>query len=159
MRQLSQDGHPDQAYQKDTDLDGKCLRDLPPYPPCYANVTSTGFQSVHSQWSGTQHPAKVLPGVEGKKPTKSGKTWLSVSNGVRERSWSKWENVKINICKLHLKWSWKPRRENSHPHTTQKTLLTPIRTNIPCISYKKQYYLLPQQKGLPSKGSANERLS
>ena len=28
-------------------LDKKCLRVLPPTPPCYLNVTLTGFQSVH----------------------------------------------------------------------------------------------------------------
>ena len=28
-------------------LYGKCLRFLPPTPPCYLNMTSVGFQSVH----------------------------------------------------------------------------------------------------------------
>lgn len=49
----------------------------------------------------------------------------------------KFTNIKINKEKPHLKWIWETRRENPDARVTQRTLLTPTRRDIHCISEKK----------------------
>lgn len=123
-------------YSKIQTLDGKCLRDLPPTPPCDSDVTTRDFQSVH-------FPSYV------RQDTRRGPSWCRGTKGhclekpdscsamLLENSLDpKGRNVKINKQKLHLKWSQEARKENSYQCVTQHTLLTPRGRGITYICNK-----------------------
>ena len=116
MRQLSQDVQtkpleaclPNLWWQHSTSDDLQCLwswhviyKKGPEGSPSYSIfVTQMWPQEVSNQC--TFPPMlemtlrKLLPGISGQMFDETGKLWLLSSGAFRERSWSIWENMKIN---------------------------------------------------------------